>query len=158
MIIYLVPLARDARGACAPRDATIPEDQRTGGPSSVLSCTTWGFSCLADYSASGELLPRLFNLACASLPKNRRCLFCDTFRQPPTCVGAARVFYAACCRMVFGLSSNESRQGGTHQRSSAIGTYSSTFRPRCTVSGRRCADFKEGKTRAILRQPEMQRP
>src|SRR5256714_3644608 len=82
MIIYLVPLARDARGARAPRDATIPEDQRTGGPPSVLSCTTWGFSCLADYSTSGELLPRLFNLACTSLPKNRRCLFCDTFRQP----------------------------------------------------------------------------
>jgi hypothetical protein len=81
MIIYLIPLARDARGACAPRDATIPEDRRTGCPPSVLSCTTWGFSCLADYSASGELLPRLFNLACASLPKNRRCLFCDTFRQ-----------------------------------------------------------------------------
>src|SRR5205814_3709166 len=75
--------------ACALRDATIPEDQprkdrgvRTGCPPSVLSCTTWGFSCLADCSASGELLPRLFNLACASLPKNRRCLFCDTFRQP----------------------------------------------------------------------------
>src|SRR5204863_5631573 len=83
MIIYLdpacagrpIPQVRD-------RDATIPEGQRTGGPPSVLSCTTWCFSCLADYSASGELLPRLFNLACASLPKNRRCLFCDTFRQP----------------------------------------------------------------------------
>src|SRR5213595_1565281 len=82
MTIYLIPLARDARSACAPCDATIPEDQRTGDPPSVLSCTTWGFSCLADYSASGELLPRLFNLACTSLPKNRRCLFCDTLRQP----------------------------------------------------------------------------
>src|SRR2546423_4400621 len=83
MIIYLVPLARDARGARALRDATIPEDQRTGGPPSVLSCTTWGFSCLANYSASGELLPRLFNPACASLPKNPRGLFCDTFPRPP---------------------------------------------------------------------------
>src|SRR5438477_1516091 len=64
------------------RDATIPEDRRTGCPPSVLSCTARGFSCLADCSASGELLPRLFNLACTSLPKNRRCLFCDTFRQP----------------------------------------------------------------------------
>jgi len=64
-------------------DATIPEDRRTGCPPSVLSCTTWGFSCLADCSTSGELLPRLFNLACTSLPKNRRCLFCDTFRQRP---------------------------------------------------------------------------
>src|ERR1044072_2009931 len=41
-----------------------------------------GFFCLANYFASGELLPRLFTLTCASLPKNRRCLFCDTFRQP----------------------------------------------------------------------------
>jgi hypothetical protein len=37
---------------------------RAGCPSSVLSCTAWGFSCLANYSASGELLPRLFTLAC----------------------------------------------------------------------------------------------
>src|SRR5579864_2233733 len=55
--------------------------KRTGCPPSVLSCTAWGFSCLANYFASGELLPRLFNLTCALLPKNRRCLFCDTFRQ-----------------------------------------------------------------------------
>jgi hypothetical protein len=51
-----------------------------GCPSSVLSCTAWGFSCLANYFASGELLPRLFTLACA-FSKNRRCLFCDTLRQ-----------------------------------------------------------------------------
>jgi hypothetical protein len=99
MIIYLSPFARTARSVCTLHDATIPEDQprkdsglwRTGCPPSVLSCTTWGFSCLADYSASGELLPRLFTLACTSLPKNRRCLFCDTFRRrslgrtPPAC-------------------------------------------------------------------------
>jgi len=83
MTIYLVPLSRNARNVCTLRDATIPEDQRTGCPPSVLSCTTWGFSCLADCSASGELLPRLFTLTCPSLPKNRRCLFCDTFRQRP---------------------------------------------------------------------------
>ena len=63
-------------------DATIPEDlYRAGCPSSVLSCTAWGFSCLANYSASGELLPRLFTLARALLPKNRRCFFCDTLRH-----------------------------------------------------------------------------
>src|SRR5439155_12391075 len=39
-----------------------PRIKRTGCPPSVLSCTTWGFSCLANYSTSGELLPRLFNL------------------------------------------------------------------------------------------------
>ena len=38
---------------------------RTGCPPSVLSCTAWGFSCLANYSASGELLPRHFTLACS---------------------------------------------------------------------------------------------
>src|SRR5215203_1403818 len=81
MTIYLIPPKRNARSAEADRDATIPEDQRPGWPPSVLSCTTWGFSCLANYSASGELLPRLFNLTCALLPKHRRCLFCDTFRQ-----------------------------------------------------------------------------
>ncbi|HEU0049530.1 MAG TPA: hypothetical protein VFQ43_18230, partial [Nitrososphaera sp.] len=40
---------------------------RAGCPSSVLSCTAWGFSCLANYFASGELLPRLFTLACTFL-------------------------------------------------------------------------------------------
>src|SRR5213595_455836 len=54
---------------------------RAGCPSSVLSCTAWGFSCLANYFASGELLPRLFTLACTLLPKNRRYLFCDTLRR-----------------------------------------------------------------------------
>src|ERR1041385_5423734 len=43
----------------------IPEDLcRTGCPPSVLSCTAWGFSCRADCSARGELLPRLFTLTC----------------------------------------------------------------------------------------------
>jgi hypothetical protein len=41
-----------------------PRIKLAGCPSSVLSCTAWGFSCLANYSASGELLPRLFTLAC----------------------------------------------------------------------------------------------
>jgi len=44
----------------------IPEDlYRTGCPPSVLSCTAWGFSCRANCFARGELLPRLFTLACA---------------------------------------------------------------------------------------------
>jgi hypothetical protein len=70
MIIYLTQQFSSkvlgARRTFARRDATIPEDRRTGCPPSVLSCTAWGFSCLANYSASGELLPRLFTLACAS--------------------------------------------------------------------------------------------
>src|ERR1044072_2481249 len=64
------------------RDATIPEDlYRAGCPSSVLSCTAWGFSCLVNYFTSGELLPRLFTLTGNLLPKSRRYLFCDTFRH-----------------------------------------------------------------------------
>src|SRR4029077_348851 len=44
----------------------IPEDLcRTGCPASVLSCTAWGFSCRPAYAGRGELLPRLFTLACA---------------------------------------------------------------------------------------------
>jgi hypothetical protein len=80
------------------RDATIPEDlYRAGCPSSVLSCTAWGFSCLANYSASGELLPRLFTLARALLPKNRRCFFCDTLRHRnfPTAMPACFTRHAA---------------------------------------------------------------
>jgi hypothetical protein len=40
-----------------------PRIKQAGCLPSVLSCTAWGFSCLANYSASGELLPRLFTLA-----------------------------------------------------------------------------------------------
>lgn len=98
-------------------DATIPEDRRTGCPTSVLSCTTWGFSCLVDCSASGELLPRLFTLTCASLPKNRRCLFCDTFRQPRLAPGLPACFtrHAAVWCSDFPLASIAALQ-----RSSAI--------------------------------------
>ena len=107
------------------RDATIPEDQprkdsgpwRTGCPPSVLSCTAWGFSCLADCSASGELLPRLFTLTCTSLPKNRRCLFCDTFRQPRLAPEPPACFtrHAAVWCSDFPLA-----RIAAHQRSSAI--------------------------------------
>ena len=69
MIIYLTRCfankAPGARRARARRDATKPEDQRTGCPPSVLSCTAWGFSCRANCFARGELLPRHFNLTCS---------------------------------------------------------------------------------------------
>ncbi len=58
-----------------------PRIKRAGCPSSVLSCTAWGFSCLTNCFASGELLPRLFTLACTLLPKNRRYFSCDTLRH-----------------------------------------------------------------------------
>ena len=60
-----------------------PRINRAGCPSSVLSCTAWGFSCLTNCFVSGELLPRLFTLTVPLLPKNRRCLFCDTLRRDP---------------------------------------------------------------------------
>jgi len=125
MIIHLSrisPRARSrGRGTVMRR---YPRIKRAGCPPSVLSCTAWGFSCLANCFASGELLPRLFTLTCALLPKNRRCLFCDTFRHRSFFNRGARVFYAACCRMVFGLSS--SKPQAARQRSSAIGPKFST--------------------------------
>ncbi len=45
----------------------------------IWPCTRWGFPCLADYSASGELLPHLFTLA-APL-RARRFVFCGTLRR-----------------------------------------------------------------------------
>src|SRR5882762_9168779 len=80
---------------CQPR-ATIPGDQRTGCPPPVLSCTAWGFSCHANYFARGELLPRLFTLACTFL-KEPAVSFLRHFPSTPAFANAARVFYAACC-------------------------------------------------------------
>jgi len=92
------------------RDATIPEDR--SGPA-VLP-----LFCLAPHGVfrASRITPRAVSsyLAFSPLPallsKNRRCLFCDTFRQRSPRRGgknAAHVFYVACCRMVFGLSSSE---------------------------------------------------
>src|SRR3989440_7416350 len=81
MIIYLSRISPRVRRTFIRRDATIPEDQSGRLPSSVLSCTAWGFSCLTNCFASGELLPRLFTLTCTLLPKNRRYFFCDTLRR-----------------------------------------------------------------------------
>ena len=110
----------------------IPEDLgRTGCPPSVLSCTAWGFSCRANCSARGELLPRLFNLACAKkrtvvLSKNRRCLFCDTFRQRPL----ARTSPAYSTRhAAVWCSDFPPANLSIHQRSSAIGRQFITVSP-----------------------------
>src|SRR6266496_1415614 len=122
MIIYLIPLSRDARRASAHRDATIPEDRRAGCPPSVLSCTAWGFSCLANCFASGELLPRLFTLTCALLPKNRRCLFCDTFRHRSFSTAAPAYFTR---HVAVWCSDFPPANLAIHQRSSAIGNQAS---------------------------------
>jgi|GEM_PF-7081798 len=97
--------------------ATIPEDHsrkiRGYGPAALP------LFCLAPHGVfpASRITPRAVSsyLAFSPLPalfsKNRRCLFCDTFRHRNSesfrrC--GARVFYAACCRMVFGLSSSKS--------------------------------------------------
>jgi hypothetical protein len=98
MIIYLSRPAiaeREPNPAVGTMMRRYPRIKRAGCPSSVLSCTAWGFSCLANYSASGELLPRLFTLARALLPKNRRCFFCDTLRH--------RNFQLRCPRVLRGM-------------------------------------------------------
>src|SRR6478735_9120126 len=123
MIIHLTRPARgtNARRIFIRRGATVPEDFI--GPAALP------LFCLALHGVfrASRITPRAVSsyLAFSPLPalfsKNRRCVFCDTFRQRPSRprgTNVARVFYAACCRMVFGLSSSESRQGGTHQRSS----------------------------------------
>src|SRR2546430_11163947 len=94
---------------------------RAGCPSSVLSCTAWGFSCLANCSASGELLPRLFTLACTLLPKNRRCVFCDTFHRRSFSTATPAHFTRHGAVWCSDFPPAKSRQRGTHQRSSAIG-------------------------------------
>src|SRR5262249_28052445 len=95
--------------------------------------------CLAPHGVfrASRITPRAVSsyLAFSPLPalfsKNWRCLFCDTLRQRPSrnCgTNVARVFYAACCRMVFGLSSSNPETFRGHQRSSAIGEEFSTRR------------------------------
>ncbi len=115
------PVNRDRRSKTAATAHVMrryPGIHRTGCPSPVLSCTAWGFSCLANYSASGELLPRLFTLTCALLPKNRRCLFCDTFRQSDLAIElpAYSTRHAAVWCSDFPLTNL-----AAHQRSPAIG-------------------------------------
>jgi hypothetical protein len=62
--------SRSPRSAFAFRGATntrgvsrLTRESGQAARSSVLSCTTWGFSCPRDCSRGGGLLPRLFTLA-----------------------------------------------------------------------------------------------
>src|SRR6266480_1855169 len=125
MIIYLNSLARAARRIFIRRDATIPEDH--SGPA-VLP-----LFCLAPHGVfrASRITPRAVSsyLAFSPLPallsKNRRCLFCDTFRQrslsrtPPTC----STWHAAVWCSDFPPANL-----AIHQRSSAIGGESITIR------------------------------
>jgi hypothetical protein len=122
MIIYLSwisPRVRSrGRGTVMRR---YPRINRAGCPSSVLSCTAWGFSCLANCFASGELLPRLFTLACTSLPKNRRYLFCDTLRHRSFSTAAPACFTRHAAVWCSDFPPASPANAGTRQRSSAIG-------------------------------------
>src|SRR5207302_6402557 len=83
MIIYLTPPWRGAQCDCSHRDATIPEDRN--GPAALP------LFCLAPHGVfrASRIAPRAVSsyLAFSPLPalfsKNRRCFFCDTFRQRP---------------------------------------------------------------------------
>src|SRR3954470_11028663 len=128
MTIYLIRRLPDARNACASRDATIPEDQRPGGPPSVLSCTAWGFSCLANYSASGELLPRLFTLACL---RNGKLSASPTSQRTggvfSVTLSVVAIFQLRRPRILrgmlpYGVRTFLQRAARAHQRSSAIGS------------------------------------
>ena len=71
--------------------------------------------CLAPHGVfrASRIAPRAVSsyLAFSPLPalfsKNRWYVFCDTFPSSQFFNCDARVFYAACCRMVFGLSSSK---------------------------------------------------
>ena len=133
MIIHLIRPAHGTNARSRSRGTVVRRYPRINEPAAHP------LFCLAPHGVfrASRITPRAVSsyLPFSPLPalfsKNRRCLFCDTFRQRPSrgCgTNIARVFYAACCRMVFGLSSSKSRQRGTHQRSSAIGSKYITIR------------------------------
>src|SRR4029453_7545685 len=64
MIIHLIRPARgtNARSrSCGTVVRRYPRINRAGCPSFFFFCPPWGFSCLANSSASGELLPSPFH-------------------------------------------------------------------------------------------------
>src|SRR3989440_12200971 len=110
MIIHLSRISPKARRIFIRRSATIPEDLwRAGCPSSVLPCTAWGFSCLANCSASGELLPRLFTLTCAFL-KQPAAIFLGASPARSPLRHLAPRHYAPACRVGLRHSPHPYRQ------------------------------------------------
>src|ERR1700726_2792894 len=138
-LILSVPQTRDrddhlSRSAFAERPpprrggATLPEDR--SGPA-VLP-----LFCLAPHGVfrASRITPRAVSsyLAFSPLPallsKNRRCLFCDTFRQRP--LARTPPAYSTRHAAVW-CSDFPPANLAIHQRSSAIDAYSSTFRSHC---------------------------
>src|SRR5205085_10014194 len=112
-----------ARYACPYRDATIPEDHNGPAvlplfclaPHGVFRASRITSRAVSSYLAFSPL-PALFS-------KNRRCLFCDTFRQRPL----ARTLPAYFTRhAAVWCSDFPPANLAIHQRSSAIGGYFST--------------------------------
>src|SRR5258707_11792459 len=83
MIIHLIRISPNARRRYSLRGATIPED--------FIGPATLPLFCLAPHGVfrASRIAPRAVSsyLAFSPLPalfsKNRRCVFCDTFRQRP---------------------------------------------------------------------------
>jgi len=100
------PPVRLLPGGCP---AWIVADSCADGPDAgppVMSCTAEGFSCPADCSAGGGLLPRLFTLARGfSCEKSRAVCFLWHCLSPRVFTRCARGFSTACCLVVSGLSS-----------------------------------------------------
>ena len=126
----IIHLTRPARGTNAwrifiRRSATIPED--FSGPAALP------LFCLAPHGVfrTSRITPRAVSsyLAFSPLPalfsKNRRCVFCDTFRQRPLSRTLPAYFtrHAAVWCSDFPLASL-----AAHQRSSAINAQSNTIR------------------------------
>src|SRR6266487_1621000 len=118
MIIHLTQISPNARRTFIRRGATIPED--FNGPAALpLFCLAphgvFHASRIASRAVSSYLafspLPALFS-------KNRRCLFCDTFRQRPL----SRMLPAYSTRhAAVWCSDFPPANPSVHQRSSAIG-------------------------------------
>src|SRR5438477_1360855 len=114
-----------AHPAVAGRDATIPEDR--SGPA-VLP-----LFCLAPHGVfrASRITPRAVSsyLAFSPLPaplsKNRRCLFCDTFRQRPL---SRTLPTFSTWRAAVWCSDFPPANLSIHQRPSAIGEEFSTIR------------------------------
>ena len=99
--------ARPARAECGyyPEAAPLSRSRVRQLKPPVMPCTTWGFSCPGACAPGGGLLPRLFTLASRALRRAGRFNFLRHFPSRPAFAARARVFYAACCLKVFGLSS-----------------------------------------------------
>src|SRR5206468_202197 len=117
MIIHLIRISPNARRIFIRRNATIPED--FSGPAALP------LFCLAPHGVfrASRIAPRAVSsyLAFSPLPalfsKNRRYIFCDTFRQSRLSLGLPAYFT---WHVAVWCSDFPPASLATHQRSSAI--------------------------------------